>query len=139
MRSIKNRIAASLGVCALALSLVAGPAFAQQNVGQVNQGALISALNNIAVQIEDVQALNDLTIQDVRVVNVENVLNNNRVLNNALNRNDVDINVLRDFLNDNDIDVAVTIGDVLSNNDIAIDDVVAINVLSGGEVVVFTL
>ena len=71
-------------------------------------------------------------------VNIEKVLNNNRVLNNALNRNDVDINVLRNFLNNNETDVAVTIGDVLSNNDIAIDDVVAIDVLSGGEVVVFT-
>lgn len=139
MRSIKTRITASVGVCALALSLVAAPALAQQSVGQVNQGALISALNNIAVQIENLEALNDLTIQDVRVVNVENVLNNNRVLNNSLNRNEVDINVLRDFLNNNEIDVAVTIGDVLSNNNVAIDDVVAINVLSGGEVVVFTL
>ena len=138
MRSIKTRIAAGLAVAALALSLTTGPALAAPKAQQVNQGNLISALNNIAVQIEDLQALNDLTVQDVRVVNVEDVLNNNRVLNNALNRNDVDINVLRDFLNNNNTDVAVTLRNILNNNDVAINDVVAINVLSGGEVVVFT-
>lgn len=138
MRSIKKRIAAGLAVAALALSLTTGPALAAPKAQQVNQGNLISALNNIAVQIEDLQALNDLTVQDVRVVNVEDVLNNNRVLNNALNRNDVDINVLRDFLNNNNTEVAVTLRNILNNNDVAINDVVAINVLSGGEVVVFS-
>ncbi len=73
------------------------------------------------------------------MVNVENVLNNNRVLNNALNRNDVEINVLRDFLNNNNTDIAVTLRNILNNNDVDIDDVVAINVLSDGEVVVFIL
>ena len=73
------------------------------------------------------------------MVNVDNVLNNNRVLNNALNRNDVEINVLRDFLNNNNTDIAVTLRNILNNNDVDIDDVVAINVLSDGEVVVFIL
>ncbi len=96
-----------------------------------------AALNNIALQVD---ALNDVTIteNDVRVVNVEDVLNNNRVLNNALNNNDVDINVLQDFLNNslNNNNVEV-LNDVLNDNDVAIGDVVAVNVLSGGDVVVF--
>ena len=47
---------------------------------RLRSGNLISALNNVAVQIGDVTALNDLTIQDVQVVNVKDVLNNSNVL-----------------------------------------------------------
>ena len=103
-----------------------------QAAGQVNQGNLISALNNVSVQIDRVNALNDLTVGDITVVNVEDVLNNNNVLNNVLNNSLNDNTVLTDFLNDNTV-----LNEFLNNNDIAISDVVAINVLSGGDVVVF--
>ena len=136
MRSRKSAVVIATSLC-LAVPF-AGTATAQQNARQANQGNLISALNNIAVQIDRLNALNDLTIGDVTVVNVEDVLNNNNVLNNSLNRNDVDVNVLRDFLNNslNNNNVEI-IKNALNNNDVAISDVVAINVLSGGDVVVF--
>lgn len=120
---------------AVTLSLaLAAPAAAQQTSVQRNFGNLIAALNNISVQIEELEALNDLTVSDVRVVNVEDVLNGNRVraLNNALNRNDVDIVRLRNVLNDNEI-----IKNALNNNDVAVSDVVAIEVLSGGDIVLY--
>lgn len=110
---------------------------AHKEAHQVNQGNLIAALNNIAVQIDELNALNDLTIQDVRLVNVQNVLNNNNVLNNSLNRNDVDINILRDALNNCTVVSCITVTDVLNDNDILINRVVAISVLSGGDVIVF--
>ena len=138
-RSRKTRIAALITAGALTFS--ASPALAQsQAVGQINQGNLISALNNVSAQVSDIQALNDLTITDVRVVNVEDVANNNRVLNNALNRNDVNIvrNSLNNFLNNslNNINVEI-LNNALNQNNVTVDDVVAVNVLSDGTVVLF--
>lgn len=103
---------------------------------QVTVGNLIAALNNVNVQITRLEALNDLTIQDVRLVNVRDVLNdaNIQAFNNALNRNNVEILNLRNVLNDNEV-----IKNALNNNQvpIAIGQVVAIDVLSGGDVIVF--
>jgi len=101
----------------------------------VNQGNLISALNNVAVQVDRVNALNDLTINDVQVVNVENVLKNGKVLNNVLR--DANIQVLQDFLN-NSANNNEILNDALNNNNVNVQDVVAVNVLSGGDVVLFT-
>ncbi len=117
-----------------AVTLMQQPVMAQQ-ADQITFGNLIAALNNIAVQIRNLEALNNLTVEDVRVVNVENVLNgtNAEVLNNALNRNNVEILTLRNTLNNNDI-----IRNVLTNNNVAIGQVVAIEVLSGGDVIIFS-
>jgi hypothetical protein len=122
---------------ALALGVAASPVQAQQKQGgQVTQGNLIAALNNINLEIDRLNALNDLTITDVRVVNVEDVANNNRALNNALNRNDVDVlrNFLNNSLNNNNVEI---LNDALNNNNVNVSDVVAINVLSGDRVVIF--
>lgn len=129
----KMRLAAGLSAGAMMLSLT-GPAFAAPS--QANFGNLIAALNNVNVEINNLEALNNLTIQDVRVVNVEDVLNGNNV--NALNNNDVDVAVLQDFLNNslNNNNVEI-LNDALNNNNVLITDVVAIDVLSGGDIVVF--
>ncbi len=137
----KVRLAAGLSAGAMMLSLT-GPAFAapsQANqTGQATFGNLIAALNNVNAEINNLEALNNLTIQDVRVVNVEDVLNGNNV--NALNNNAVDIAILQDFLNNslNENNVEV-LNDALNNNNVVITDVVAIDVLSGGDIVVFTM
>jgi hypothetical protein len=110
------------------------------NTGQATFGNLIAALNNIAVNITNLEALNDLTVADVRVVNVEDVLNGNNVeaLNNALNNNDVDIAVLQDFLNNSLNDNVVIVNDVLDIGNVLVTDVVALNVnLLSGQVTVF--
>lgn len=127
---------------ALALTLAAtGAAVVPQTVqaqgqgaAQANFGQLISALNNINVQIDRLNALNDLTVQDVRVVNVEESIKNINVeaLNNALNRNNTRILNLRNVLNSNTVVV-----DVLKNADINVSDVIAIDVLSGGDLILF--
>ena len=137
----KTRVRLAAGVTAGAMMLsLTGPAFAaptQANqTGQATFGNLIAALNNVNVEINNLEALNNLTIQDVRVVNVENVLNGNNV--NALNNNDVDVAILQDFLNNNLNNNNVEIlNNALNNNNVAITDVVAIDVLSGGDIVVF--
>jgi hypothetical protein len=120
-------------VALLAIVPAAGlSADAQQRQGTF--GNLIAALNNIAVEIDELNALNDLEIGDITLVNVEDVLNGNNVeaLNNALNRNQTEILRLTDVLNNNTV-----LTDFLNNADIAITDVIAIDVLSGGDVVVF--
>jgi len=122
-----------------AVTLMQEPASAQ-TATQATVGNLISALNNIALQITNLQALNDLTIQDVQVVNVQDVLNENNVeaFNNALNRNNVEILNLRNVLNNNEVIKNVdVIKDALNDNNIAIGQVVAVDVLSGGDVIVF--
>ncbi len=87
-------------------------------------------------EINNLEALNNLTIQDVRVVNVEDVLNGNNV--NALNNNAVDIAILQDFLNNSlNENNAEVLNDALNSNNVVITDVVAIDVLSG-DIVVFT-
>ena len=103
---------------------LSGPAFAQPT--QINTGNLVSALNNVNVEIDQLNVLNDLTITDVQVVNVEDSANNNRVLNNVLNNslNDNTVHILNDALKNIDVDLTI-------------NDIVAIDVLSGGEVVVF--
>ncbi len=147
MRTKKARLAALLTAGAMTLS-VSAPALAQNQanqVAQINTGNLISALNNVNAEINNLQALNDLTVNDVRVVNVEDALNNNNVqaLNNALNRNQVDIDALQDFLNqslNNNVQVIVqALNDfnAANNNNVDLDDVVAVDVLSNGDVVVY--
>lgn len=138
MKFATSKLVAGFGIALLglgvpAVTLAQLPAMAQKAV-QNTAGNLIAALNNISVQITRLEALNDLTVQDVQVVNVEDVLNDNNVeaFNNALNRNNVEIVTLRDVLNNNEI-----IKNVLNNNNVEIGQVVAIDVLSGGDVVVF--
>lgn len=108
-----------------------------QRVGQITTGNLIAALNNVAVVIQEIEALNNLTIADVRIVNVEDVLNNARILNNSRFLNNIAI--LQNFLNEslNDVNVQI-LNDALNQNNVVISDVVAIDVLSGGDVIVFT-
>jgi hypothetical protein len=137
------RIAVLTVVLAAAL-VVAPTASPQQDSRQANFGNLIAALNNINVQIERLNVLSNIRDSNVQVVNVEDVLsgNNIRALNNALNNNNVEILTLRNFLNDV-LDVSetqcslVALCDVLNDADIVVSDVIAINVLSGGDVIIF--
>lgn len=118
-----------LGVPVVGQAQITNPITPQDTVGN-----LLSALNNIVVEIGQLNALNDLTVEKVRVVNVKDVLNGNNVeaLNNALNRNNVEILNLRNVLNNNEV-----IKNALNNNNVAVGQVVAIDVLSGGDVILF--
>lgn len=106
---------------------------AAQMANQATFGNLIAALNNIAVQIDRLELLRAADIE-VRVVNVEDVLNGNNVeaLNNALNRNNLEVTLLQDLI-DNSLNNFAILNDALNNNQIAI----AIDVLSGGDVILF--
>jgi hypothetical protein len=92
----KAKLAAVLTAGVMMLS-VAAPAMAVGNPTQVNAGNLISVLNNVNVDLNDVQ-----------VINVEDSVNNNTVnvnaLQNFLNRNDIDVNI-EDVLNNNNVEI----------------------------------
>ena len=133
MRNIRTALViALLATAAPAIALAQGGN--NQKVGQANFGNLISALNNIAVEINELNALNNLTVKDVRVVNVQDVLKGNNVeaLNNSLNRNKTEIAKLTNVLNNNTV-----LTDFLKNNNIAVSRVIAIDVLRGGGVTLF--
>lgn len=106
-----------------------------QGAAQATFGNLIAALNNIAVQID---ALNNIDIQnvDITVVDIDNLnltVQQVDVLNNFLNNNQVEILELQNVLNNNTF-----LNNFLNNANILITDVVAIDVLSGGDLVIFT-
>lgn len=129
----------TLGACAqdgatAPTSAPSAPSLAQSGP-QTTFGNLIAALNNIAVNIDELNALNDIQIGDITLVNVEDVLNGNNIVafNNALNNNNIEILNLRNVLTGIDIDIA----EVLSKNKVAIGQVVAVDVLSGGDVIIF--
>ena len=125
-------VAASL---MLATSFFAGPvAQAQPQQSAVALGGLIGAL------VQNAAVLNDVNVQNV----LNESLNNNTIkvveLNNVLNGNH--INVLTDILNNSEVlsRNTITVRNVLNNNtiltdflnqnNIAIDDVIAIDILS---------
>ena len=87
----------------------------------------------IAVLLGLVNALLSVNAQgsQVGLVNLNNSLNNLRALNNFLNRNDIDI-TLRNIsvLSNNQLEL-------LRNANVNISRVVAVSVLSGGDIIVF--
>jgi hypothetical protein len=118
---------------ALALVLMASaPSFGQQRARQVTFGNLIAALNNINVQLENIHVLEDIEIGDITVVDARNLLRGSNInaLNNVLRNANIEIDVLRNALQNFDI---------LRDANIVITDVIAIDVLSGGDVRLFIL
>ena len=100
--NIRRTAAALTSAAALSVSGVAlaGPASAVPQKTVTQTGGAAAGLIAAVVQVNDVQVVNVenspitvdrvVTIGDVNV-NVEDVLNNNRVLQNILNNNDVNI------------------------------------------------
>jgi hypothetical protein len=103
-----------------------------QGSGQATFGNLIAALNNVSAQVQQVQALNNVNVVDVVDVNNLATGNNIQALNDAINNNNVDIVELRNVLNKNEV-----IKDSLNKNNVSINDVIAVEVLSGGDIIVF--
>jgi hypothetical protein len=125
-RMIKHRIATA----ALAASLIGTAAIGAVSAQQTNQGGgaagVVAAVANIAAT-------------DTVDVVVQDSLNNLRALNNVLRNSPIlsgiDVTV-RDVsvLDQAEIDI---LNNVLNANDIDIDDVVGVAVLSGGDFIVF--
>lgn len=132
MKSKKARLAAALTAGALTLT-VAAPALAAPSPTNQSSGAagVIAAVVQVDDTLNELRVLSPNGNQNIEVVTVKDSLNN--VLNNSpiLSNNVVTI---QDFLNNNDVNVLT---DFLNNANIDINDVVAVDVLSGGDIVVF--
>ena len=118
----------------MALAVVSAGAAAPPN----NQSGGAAGLVAAVVQVQD--TLNNLQVlsgnDNVEIVTVKDSLNN--LLQNARFLNNVAI--LQDFLNQPNcsvIAVCDSFQDFLNNNNVQISDVVAIDVLSGGDITIF--
>ncbi len=123
---------------ALALAAVAFAPSAQAqptNQRQVTVGGLV----DILLQNTNVEIPVNVRENQIGLVNLNNVLNNteitalNDILNNSKILSDIQVDI-RDVLNDNTI-----LTDFLNNNNIDIEDVVAVDVLSGGRITIFVI
>ena len=122
----------------LALAATMGLSVVSAGAAQPNQVGSAAGVVAAVVQVD--RTLNDLqvlsNIGNLEIVTVKDSLNN--VLQNARFLNN--ITILQDFLNNPNCSVVAvcdSLQNFLNNNDVLITDVVAIDVLSGGDIVVF--
>ena len=116
----------------MALSLVSTGAAKPNQVG--GAAGVVAAVVQVDRTLNDLQVLSN--IGNLEIVTVKDSLNN--VLQNARFLNN--ITILQNFLNNPTCSV-VAVCDSLQNflnaNNVLITDVIAINVLSGGDIVIF--
>lgn len=107
---------------------------------QPNQAAGAAGLVAAVVQVD--RTLNDLNvlsnIGEINVVYLDRSLNNLQVLNRSPILSD-NVVTIQDFLNDCTVASCFEISDVLNNNNVNVSDVVAVDVLSGGDINVYVL
>jgi hypothetical protein len=127
--SIKQRIAAG----ALALTLLGGSGVGVAAQGNGNQVGGAAGLVAAVVQADDVldiyvvDSLNNLTA-------LNNILNNSPILS----QNDIDVTLQNIDVNVLAIQVGdVTVEDVLNENEIEVEDVLAVAILENGSVLIF--
>ncbi len=117
----------------MALSVVSTGAAAPPN--QVGTAAgVVAAVVQVDRTLNDLQVLSN--IGNLEIVTVKDSLNN--VLQNARFLNN--ITILQNFLNNPTCSVVAvcdSLKNFLNNNNVLITDVVAIDVLSGGDIVIF--
>jgi hypothetical protein len=131
MSYARTRLSLAAFIAAAVLLIPAAASAAPRNATVQSGGAagLVAAVVQVDDTLNNLSVLSD--IGSIEVITVKNSLNN--VLRNARFLNNV--TVLQDFLNNNDVDV---LNNALNNNNVVISDVIAIDVLSGGDIVVFT-
>ena len=133
----RTQLVAALSAAVMWLS--APTVMAQQQESRLAPvGNLPEALNNTNAEI---QALHRLAVQSIRVVVVDvgelRSGNNSQVLSNALNTNQANIRALQDFLNNAQTPAGAAMRNWLITNQLMVNEVVALDVLDDGTVIVF--
>jgi hypothetical protein len=127
---LRTRTAALAATACVALALSAPAALAQPND---SAAGVIAAVVHVEDTLNNLQVLSGNG--NVEIVTVKDSLNN--VLQNARFLNN--ITILQDFLNNNTcLAVCQSLNNVLNNNNVQVADLVAIDVLSGGDLILFT-
>jgi hypothetical protein len=132
----RDRVAAvATATTVFVVGWMGGGAHAQPN--QVAGAAgLVAAVVQVDRTLNDLSVLSD--IGEINIVRVEDSLNNLQVLNNSPILSD-NVVTVQDFLNNCTVVSCIEITDVLNDNNVVVSDVVAIDVLSGGDIDVFVL
>jgi hypothetical protein len=144
MKTFTTRVLVALGAAALALS-VSSTSEASFDVPVASD--CMSALANITGEKNQLIALEQLgpiDVSDIKIVYLEDILNGSELLNvsNTLNKLSVILALVSLHNTLNNIDViensdVLTFADFLNGNDVDVSDVVGVNVLNDGNVLVF--
>ncbi|WP_438000089.1 hypothetical protein WMF26_09680 [Sorangium sp. So ce185] len=144
MKSLKSRVLSGVGAALVAISMsttALASWSAPDHTDVPNYSSVTSALGLITAQITDIVALVGVNAEDIKVVYLEDILSGDELVNvdNTLNNLLVKLQLvnLQNTLNGIDILNNVKIGDILSDNDVDISDVVAVKVFDDGKVLVF--
>ncbi|WP_437336887.1 hypothetical protein [Sorangium sp. So ce394] len=137
MKSIKSRVLSGVGAALVALSL-STTALASWDTPVAsdapNYTNVAAGLVSVAAQLTDVLDLNDEVInaEHIKIVYLDDVLNDADIdiLNHTLNNLVLNLQILnlQNVLKDVDVLNGIKIGDVLSNNDVDVSDVVGVKV-----------
>jgi hypothetical protein len=131
MAAIRLRVVSLATLLIVTIASFGSVAQAQgPQVGSVTAGGLIDVILNNTQVLNNSPILNNITLNDIRVVEVDRSLNGAEinVLSDILNESDVlsdNVVIVRNVLNNNTV-----LRDFLNQNNIAVDRVVAIDVLS---------
>lgn len=130
---VRTRTVAFVAACCAALALSIPAAFAANPQTQSGGAAgVVAAVVHVQDTLNNLQVLSGNG--NVEIVTVKDSLNN--VLQNARFLNN--ITILQNFLNNNTcLAVCQSLNNVLNNNNVQIADLIAIDVLSGGDLIVF--
>jgi hypothetical protein len=131
---MNTRLSITAAALAAVLAIFTSVAAAKPRQNGSNAAGVVAAVVHIQDTLNNLQVLSGN--ENLEIVTVKDSLNN--VLQNAKFLNN--ITILQDFLNQPNcsvIAVCDSLNDVLNDNNVAINDLVAINVLSGGDIVVF--
>ncbi|WP_437637642.1 hypothetical protein [Sorangium sp. So ce854] len=137
MKSIKSRVLSGVGAALVALSL-STTALASWDTPTASDAPdytnVAAGLLSVAAQLTDVLDLNDEVInaEHIKIVYLNDVLNDADIdiLNHTLNNLILNLQILnlQNVLKDVDVLNGIKVGDVLSNNDVDVSDVVGVKV-----------
>ncbi|WP_437652375.1 hypothetical protein [Sorangium sp. So ce1182] len=137
MKSLKSRVLSGVGAALVALSLSA-PALASWEApvkaDAPDYTTVATGLVAVAAQLTDTLDLNDEVInaEHIKIVYLQDVLNDADIdiVDNTLNNLVLNLQILnlQNVLKDVDVANGIKIGDVLSNNDVDVSDVVGVKV-----------
>ncbi|WP_437308957.1 hypothetical protein [Sorangium sp. So ce388] len=137
MKSLKSRVLSGVGAALVALSLSV-PALASWETpvkaDAPDYTTVASGLVAVAAQLTDTLDLNDEVInaEHIKIVYLQDVLNDADIdiVDDTLNNLVLNLQLLnlQNVLKDVDVANGIKIGDVLSNNDVDVSDVVGVKV-----------